>query len=326
MARGSTSFGFHVLCLGIIVIEMATKMRLIGLMPVRNEDWVLGLSARVALLWCDALVVLDHASIDGTALILAQLQGEYGDRLKVLHEPNPAWREMAHRQRLLEAARAEMATHIAIIDADEVLTDNLVTDIRHWVEQIPFDSILELPGYNLRGGLGRYHVNGIWGQRWFSTTFANDWRLSWDGDRFHHREPMGVDLRVWRPVRQGYGGVIHLWGASERRLRAKHALYKMVEALHWPNKPVADIERMYNLAFVPSANPMFDQNWEYAALPANWWHGYQQWMAQVNVDRTPWQEEACRRLLAEHGEERFAGLDLFGICPEEMACIHRLAV
>src|SRR4051812_45523687 len=108
--------------------------------------------------------------------------------------------------------------------------------------------ILQLPGYNLRHGTAFYHANGVWGNRWFSTAFQDDPRLGWAGDRFHHREPMGVKLQPYRPIQQGDGGVMHLWGASERRLTAKHALYKLSERLRWPEKPIAEIDRMYSLA------------------------------------------------------------------------------
>ena len=32
-------------------------MKLVGIMPVRNEDWCLDLTARAALMWCDELVI-----------------------------------------------------------------------------------------------------------------------------------------------------------------------------------------------------------------------------------------------------------------------------
>ena len=48
-------------------------------MPVRNEAWCLGLTARAALKWCDELVILDHASNDATGEnILLPLEEEFG--------------------------------------------------------------------------------------------------------------------------------------------------------------------------------------------------------------------------------------------------------
>jgi hypothetical protein len=143
-------------------------MKLVALMPVRNEDWVLGLSARVALMWCDHLVVLDHASTDRTPAILRSLPPSIRVASSCLRNNDGLWDEMGHRQWLLEVARAENATHIAIVDADEILTANLLGTVGPMIEKLPRGSILELPGYNLRGSLTRYHANGIWGNRWFS--------------------------------------------------------------------------------------------------------------------------------------------------------------
>jgi hypothetical protein len=293
-------------------------MKLVALMPVRNEDWVLGLSARVALMWCDHLVILDHASTDRTQEILRDLCTEHPGRLTCLRNSEGLWDEMAHRQTMLEAARAENATHIAIVDADEILTANLVPGVRLTVANLGRGSILELPGYNLRGSMTRYHANGIWGARWFSVAFPDDLRLYWSGDRFHHRAPMGLSLHVWRAVGQGQGGVMHLWGLDERRLIAKHAAYKMIEALRWPNKPRSEIDRMYSLAFDPSKDTRFDQTWKFADTPATWWAGYGPILHHLRADAEPWQEQMCRELLGLHGAQAFAGLDLFGVCEREL--------
>jgi hypothetical protein len=289
-------------------------MRLIGMMPCRSEDWCLATSARVALEWCDALVILDHASTDGTPHIIAELQREYGDRVTLVWYMNPEWREMEHRQHMLEVARKAGATHLAIIDADEILTANVWQQVRGEVERMRPHQLLQLPGYNLRGNFDQYHLTGIWGDRWFSTAFMDDPRLNWGGDQFHHREPMGLTLHPFRPIAQGHGGVLHLWGADERRLKAKHALYKMTETLRWPNKSRAEIDRLYSLAFDPRLNRQYDQNWQYAAVPDGWW-AHREYLKPT----IPWQEWECGQLYREHGAERFSGLNLFDVCGKDAA-------
>jgi hypothetical protein len=288
-------------------------VNLTGCMPVRNEDWVLGLSARVALMWCDQLIVLEHHCIDNTHKILFDLTLEFQNRVTVIRDPDPAWDEMTHRQRLLGVAREKGATHIAIVDADEVLTANLVDSVRVMVERGGFNGMMNLPGYNLRRGLYQYHENGIWGERWFATVFQDSPLLSWQGDQFHHRTPFGKKFQSYNPVPQGAGGVMHLWGASERRLVAKHALYKMTEVLRWPAKDHKEVDREYNQAIMPTANLRFDQNWNLAPVPKEWWDGYGHLMHYLNVDGMPWQEAEIWRLWKEHGPERFAGLNLFGL-------------
>jgi len=293
-------------------------MRLIGMLPCRNEDWVLQASIRTAMEWCDALVVLDHASTDDSYLIIDYLkESEFGDRLICISENDPSWAEMKHRQMMLDAARQAGATHLAIIDADEILTANVWAQVRSEAERMRPNQLLQLPGYNLRdeqrkGTLDSYHLTGIWGDRWFSTIFMDYAQLNWMGDRFHHREPMGGVFGMWRPIAQGRGGILHLWGADERRLKAKHALYKMTETLRWPNKSRTEIDKLYSLAFEPRLNLQFDQNWRYADVPDGWWAHRE----HLKMDSLPWQEVECQGLYERYGAERFQGLNLFDVCGE----------
>ena len=287
-------------------------MKLVATIPLRNEDWVCGLSLRVALMWCDEIVVLMHECTDGTQDIVEQVIREHDNgRVHVLRASGE-WTEMQHRQMMLEFARERGATHIAIVDADEVLSGDLL--YRHM--PVAGQQMYQLPLYYLRGWPARYHTNGIWGNRIVDLVFRDDKRLSWPGDCFHSRAPRGAVLLPYRPIRQGDGGVMHLWGLSERRLKAKCALYKVTERIRWPQKSMADIERMYSWAIHGEAgHPSYGTpyNWTYAEVPAAWWAPYQHLMEHLHVDAEPWQEREVQRLTAQYGRERFAGLDLFGL-------------
>lgn len=312
-------------------------MKLVGICPVRNEDWCLGFTLRVALKWCDEVVVLVHASTDTSKRIVWELQGQYPERVHHLGDEDTTWKEMEHRHVLLELARVWDATHIAMIDADEFLTGNLLCPtgspetvrgatndaprIRDEIRYLEPGQLMELPGYNLREkGAGshdhemrdwkytwQYHGNAVWGNRWFATAFRDQPAAHWAGDRFHHREPMGVNWRRWRPIQQGDGGTLHLWGASERRLRAKHALYRVTERLRWPDKPAAEIERLYSLATTPR------EPWTFKAVPSEWLAPYADLLQYLHIDAEPWQESYVRSLLQEHGRAKFDGLDLLGL-------------
>ena len=325
-------------------------MKLIGLMPVRNEAWCLGLTLRAALMWCDTVICADHGSTDSSREIMEGIAQEVGlSRLIIRDDREQEWREMEQRQMLLHEARERGATHIAIVDADEILTGNLLPSktalntINTYLNAMKPGECLQLPMYQLRGSLDRYHANGIWGNRWLSVAFQDDPRLSWSGDKFHSREPEypgggysgGGKLRPYQPIKQGQGGSFHLWGVSERRLRAKHALYQVTEALRWPNKSQDEIRRQYSLWRDPVASglmypqmPEWGKPWTFADVPAEWWAPYvnllkyldlgRSWMdpavdEPLRFEPTPWQEAEVRRLVAEHGAETFKGLDLFGV-------------
>lgn len=289
-------------------------MKLIATIPVRNEAWVLGLSARVALMWCDELCILNHASTDRTPELIADLQGEYPGRVHVVSMPGEVWTEMQHRECLLEMARQKGATHIVIVDADEILTGDLHSVANCFREGWEHQTdILQLPLYNMRSEIDRFHINGTWGQRWASVAFKDYPWLNWAGDCFHHREPFGMTLQPYRPVSQGNGGVMHLWGVTEKRLVAKHALYKLTEAIKWPEKSRRDIDQMYSLAIHGRPPHDMPAGWQYQKAPPSWWLPYGPLMQYLDLDAEPWQIEECWRLVKKHGREAFTGLDLFGV-------------
>jgi Glycosyl transferase family 2 len=287
-------------------------MKLVGLCLARNEDYILGFTARVALNWCDSLIILNHGSTDGTADIIEEIQAQSSGRVSVLSEPaGETWDEMTHRQELLTWGRQIGGTHFAIIDADEALTANLWFDVRRHIETLPARGMLELPGYNLRKGITSYHENGVWSDRWFSTAFKDDPRASWDGNKFHQRAPENVRWFPVRPVPQGQGGILHFWGASERRLHEKHRLYRVTERVRFLDKPVADIERMYSLAEKGDPKtPRYGtpETWTYSKTPAAWWPGAL--TDYINLDRDPWQKAEADRLIEQYGREHFNGLSV----------------
>jgi len=285
-------------------------MKVVALMPVRNEAWVLGFSARVALMWCDEIVFASHWPEDRSHDIMNELFHEYPGRITIREDREQQWKEMEQRQMLLNCARERGATHIAIVDADEVLCGGTNPYALNGHLAVP-GQILQLPGYNLRGSLNRYHSSGIWANRWFSVGFSDDKRLHWGGDKFHQREPRGMKLEPHRPIAQGEGGVLHLWGVSERRLIAKHRLYRIIERLRFPDKPTSEIERMYSLATDGAADqPTWGtpETWTYAEVPESWLSPYSHLLKYLDVDAEPWQTAECERLIALHGRETFKGL------------------
>ena len=56
--------------------RMGEAMKIVGLMPVRNEDWCLGLTARAALKVVDHLIIFDHASTDRTPEIAQEITAD----------------------------------------------------------------------------------------------------------------------------------------------------------------------------------------------------------------------------------------------------------
>lgn len=292
-------------------------MKIVATMPMRNEQCFIGLTLRALLMWVDEVVLLDHASEDRSAEICRAIAEEHPGRLHVLSEDHPEWQEMRHRQRLLELARWLGATHIAMVDADEVLTGNLLGSIRDIFATLKPGHVLKLPWICLARELDRYYASGPWSGAWVDCGFGDTPAAHWaarNGYDFHHRPPMGGAwqplLKGSQPVEQFGAGLMHLQFLDARRLRAKQALYKMTEVLRWPGRePVSVVDARYNHA-VYGSDPTKQKRG--VVDLASWWSPYADLMDHLDLSIAPWQEAECRRLWMEY-PGRFTGLDLFGV-------------
>jgi hypothetical protein len=288
---------------------------LVGLMLTRNGAWVLGASLRAALRWCDAVVVLDHASTDATKDVVSKVLAEHEDRVLYLREDDPVWDEMNHRQRTLEAARERFGARVvANVDDDEILTANVESLVRRAALALVPGEALEVPWVSVWNGMTAFRDDDSpWSSCQVHLAFADapgmTYRPAADGYQHHNRRPRGNDGPVQRPITtQASGGLLHLQFASRRRLLAKQALYKMIEVLRWPGRvPVAEIDAMYS-------RTALDVPQKEAWIPEKWWGSpIPDLRRYVDLAAVPWQELEAQRLVREHGRERFAGLNLFGV-------------
>jgi Glycosyl transferase family 2 len=282
-------------------------MCIVAIMAVRNEDWVLGLSLRALLMWCDEVIVGLHACTDQSRDIAEQVVAET-KRVRILIQPDEEWREMAHRQALLEIARKRGATHIAYVDADEVLTGDLLPSIRDRVEECGPGRILNLR-WLCMPTLETYFASGVWGDNYVDVAFADLPNLHWSaseqaGYEHHHRRPMGQQLV---PLRTGFGGgLMHLQFLDSRRLRAKQYLYELRDRLHWGNRePVAATVLRYSQA-------VHTERLTVATAKPEWWEPYKDLMQHLHLGGEPWQIAECKRLLSEN-KGIGKGLDDFGL-------------
>jgi len=288
-------------------------MKLIGLMHVRNERWVLGLSLPAALELVDEIIVLDHDSSDETPEIITSCAQRFPGRVHSIIWTGRHYNEIAIRQRLLEEGRSRAGTHYFMIDADEVVTGHSVELVRSAMAELTPGEGLELPWPAMWGSLERYrHDASVWSENFLVFGFADrdgvEYRPLRDGYDVHGQVPRGLEKRRARPIASEVdGGVMHLQFANRRRLLAKHVWYKMHDTVRFPGRETPEeLESRYS--------QMIDETGlAVREAPREWWARYGSLRERVRLDDHPWHEDEILRLWEEHGPATFAGLRLFGL-------------
>lgn len=289
--------------------------KLVALLATRDEDWVLGLSLRVSLSYCNAVVVTDHGSTDRTAQIVCDAQAEFPNCLiDVRRVENGEWREADVRQEMLERGRRLGATHFVIVDADEVPTGNLLPQLRSlalgadsgWCATLPMIAPYHSPAV--------YRWDGPWGeQSAIPWAFGDSAELSWKSSntyQLHRRSPSNANDQGLLVSGKGRGGLFHLQFISKNRLQSKAAWYKMIETVSYPGKrTAADLNQMYDWTLREESTARI------YVVPQTWWAPYQErgWLQYLEPEARAWQFHEVRKLAAQHGRERFSGLELYGI-------------
>lgn len=284
-------------------------MKLIGLMLARNEEWVIGCSLRAALKWCDAVVVIDHASTDNTGKIILDVAFQSDGRVILHHWPaTEHWEEMYVRQKSLEIGRLAGGTHFAIVDCDEVLTANNLPVVRTWFEGLKDGEVLDVPMIAPWKSLDLYsfHTQGIITLGWKDMPGMGWAPRGEERYHYHNRPPHGLTARVAAPISAGDGGVFHLQWASNSRVTWKHRHYMMSERMRW-GYPVEEINTKYHWWNQPPHGSLL------LSVPGQWWDGYDK--DAINLECTSWYEAECLKIIENYGAKGFAGLDLFGWVP-----------
>lgn len=283
-------------------------MKLVGLMLARNEEWVIGCSLRAALEWCDAVVVIDHASTDDTGKIIVDIAFEYEGRV-ILHKwpETEHWEEMFVRQKSLEIGRAFGGTHFAIVDCDEVLTANNIQYVRNWFSNLASGAVLDLPMIAPWKSLDYYSPNtrGIITLGWHDMPGMGWAPRGEEKYHYHNRPPHGMTCRY--AIEDIVGGVFHLQWASIGRVEWKHIHYMMSERIRW-GYPIDQINEKYHWWNQPPHGEDLQH------VPSEWWAGHRR--ALIHLHNTAWYEAECKRLVAKYGKDAFDGLDLFGWVPD----------
>ncbi|MHB8057203.1 MAG: FkbM family methyltransferase [Desulfuromonadaceae bacterium] len=282
--------------------------KIVGLVPARNEKYTIAQCLRALSLLTDAIVYLDDASTDETPDIVASLASqcriERIIRKKEWHRDEPG-----DRNTMLLAGREIGGTHFIIIDADEMLTANLLSSpgLRDAILQLQPGDRLALNWIQLWRSIEQYRFDqSVWTWNYKDIIFCDDGRCSYSSE-FIHTPRVPGSLSGNRYTIEGYeAGLLHFQFVNWRNLLVKQAWYRCLEHNRESEKPVTEINERY----APSKD---ESGLGLAPSPAAWFSGYPFFDRTVYDRPDEWREEQILGWFRQYGREHFAGLDIWDV-------------
>jgi glycosyltransferase involved in cell wall biosynthesis len=219
-------------------------MKIIALMPVKNEAWIIGRTLSVLARFCDHIIVADQRSTDGTSEILK----EFSPKVTVVDNPS-ATHSTNIRWRLLEEARNfDGDNFIFCFDADEIPSANIVTPgvLEALVDILP-GTALEIPWIQLwRDPLQWRDDGSVWSQKWILAGFRDDRAVQY-GPILSLNDHNSRIPACRRLVRAGSIKLLHYQFVLFERSRAKQCWYRAAEAVALGGEKAAGINFYYRV-------------------------------------------------------------------------------
>jgi hypothetical protein len=275
-------------------------MKIIGLMPVRNESWVLAHSLASLSGFCDVVIVSDQRSDDDSREICRRFP-----KVVLLESTTAGVCEQA-RWQLLDAARSYDGCNLWWWnDADELVSPTLV---RGFLERdLAPGSAIDCPFYHLWGSAEWYRDDdSLYRPQRKHMAIVDDRHADFDRSSslpLHQpRVEVSDDSRI---VRADDAHVLHLQWLIAERNQMKQAWYRCRELLNG-DRAVIDINRKYSIT-LPAPHARV------SPVPRSWVAD----LTFPDVDaadrESTWQEREVLAWFDERGPEFFEPLEIWHI-------------
>ena len=291
-------------------------MKVIALLPFKNEEWCLPAYLHNTKVIVDEIIAIDDGSTDNSVKILEDAGAKVYSSEK-LRNFNSGWSEGSIRAELLKLGREAGGTHFVCLDADESFSNNFAVLAKQILPQVKPGKKIAMQWLALWKSYTHYREDStVWSDNWKDFIFADDPSLSYNSEQHMHlgRTPVSPDESGdsnWLRIDQNIGTVLHFQFSAYNNFQLKQSWFRCSELIQSPGTE-AEINAKYSIT-------LLDDNVGLKEMPEVWYEGIP--MPTVGYD-PEWSEESFARkdllpgilkYFDDYGVEYFKGLDIWHI-------------
>jgi glycosyltransferase involved in cell wall biosynthesis len=278
-------------------------MKVIALMPVKNEEWLLNLVLTQLKLFVDEIVVLDDHSTDNTINILKS----YDVIIKHHTESTFSDSHSATRQKLLDIGRKRGGTHFVFLDADEAFTTNFLNNFRSLLKTLKPGQKVLLEWLCLWKSAFKYRKdNSVWSNNFKDFIFCDDGFSNYTDAKFHEgRTPEVNNEDNTIKIDTSQGAVLHFQFVPFKRFQMKQAHKRCRDIALDSNLDAIAVNRRYEIT-------LDDNNAKCVDIPAHWIKNLKGISKLKDAD-VGWYYQDILRFFSQKGIEFFEPLQIWHV-------------
>lgn len=287
--------------------KMTDNMRVIALLPFRNEAHVLPsyLSSVVPLV--EKIIAIDDGSTDNSVEIMKKAGADVyfweKERMKY------GWAELGIRQRLLELGREAGGTHFIVLDADETFTRPFLRVAQKVMNQLEPGQRILMQWLAMWKSVDHYRDDqSVWSNNFKDFIFRDDGKIEYPKIWMHTPRTPGpfANKETDLTLNPKYGAVMHFQFSNWDTFQIKQCWFRMSELIKDPGTSVA-INGKYQIT-------LDDENAIVVSMPSDWKEG----IALPSVSYTEsvdnfWRLKEIEKWFETHGVEFFKDLNIWHV-------------
>lgn len=209
-------------------------MKIITLVPVKNEGWVLPVTLPKFSDISDEVILLDDGSTDNLTDVVRDFNNVQVEKFSRTEK----FVNMSDRRNeLLRLGRERGGTHFIFLDADELFTESSISNLPKLIKTLKPSESLALPWINLTEQNRKLFYNKNDEQNYKDFVFCDDGQTSFP-DVFLSEQRTPSLIQNWIKVPFKESAVLHLQFLANERYQYKQAWYRMQEFIAGKRKPV----------------------------------------------------------------------------------------
>ena len=274
-------------------------MKIIGLIPFKNEEWILPVCLTNLKQICDEIICIDDDSKDCSKKIAENFDCKVYDNTEFVKF---GWSEFSIRENLLKLGREAGGTHFVCLDGDEAFSNQFIKNAKSIIKKLQPGQKLSMQWLALWKSTEHYRDdNSVWSNNFKDFIVCDDGKIKYDYQWLHvGRTPGTNSEKTLLQLNPKFGSVLHYQFCDWENFQIKQCYLRCSELIKFPGNE-KNINEKYSIT-------LDSENVYLKEIPETWKNEKIPDFSKRKID---WRLEKIKDFFDEYGHQHFSKLEIW---------------